>query len=446
MEARSPAKAGACRGAEVSGSVTSGFGFQVLWVYFVSTTADTGRKGLVVGQSRCSWFSRVTGVHRMGRAFAFACPEGGAKGLRPSLHPSRHRDPQRLSAAQRAGVVLEPAAAHRAQAPNVAMGTRETRPLQMSLARPSGLSDFEAQLQRNRPIRDAFSSPAVADAIAPPDTTYGCYLISLEGQLGALPAPGDVQDAVGQKFVYEELAEAYHSMRPAGGLGAPQGLGTPPPAAPEVLDVVMRWSISTHHREARVRVEEESGWQATHRPDEPAPRLVELGSGAAGAFVVDYLDPELWDSGARQLRFPVLAHWTFRTEGAADFQALMENLDVGCWESTRPARTRWGSSTPATRSSSGSPAGGSPPRRGIAARLPPGRSNEGRSLRRCSPPSRRCGWGRTAVGTCPRPRRSRSGGCWRCLMRRSSASWRAGARRASPSRRRVTGHLDPLVL
>jgi hypothetical protein len=249
------------------------------------------------------------------------------------------------------------------------------------------LADFEAELRRNEPIRDAFTSDAVAAAIAAPDgtcdhivvtqrvvdqtfpsrdelpllshvrqvslrdaenlgsdadgwmavlisnrlpqpnTTYGCYLISLEGQLEELPAPGDVQTGVGPRFVYEELAEAFHA-RVAETPVAPAGPGEGAAAAGEILDVVMD-SIASHHQEARVRVEEDSGWLVTRQPDAPAPRAAELGIRAPGVFVVDFLDVSIWDSDARKLRFPVLAHWTFHTEGAADFQQLMENLDVG---------------------------------------------------------------------------------------------------------------------
>lgn len=243
------------------------------------------------------------------------------------------------------------------------------------------LADFEAELRRNEPIRDAFTSDAVAAAIGAPDgtcdhivvtqrvvdqtfpsrdelpllshvrqvslrdaenlgsdpdgwmavlisnrlpqpnTTYGCYLISLEGQLEELPAPGDVQTEVGPRFVYEELAEAWHA-RVADTPVAPEA------ATPEVLDVVVD-SIATHHHEARVRAEEDSGWLVTRQPDAPAPRAAELGIRAPGVFIVDFLDVSIWDPDARKLRFPVLAHWTFHTEGAADFQQLMENLDVG---------------------------------------------------------------------------------------------------------------------
>jgi hypothetical protein len=251
------------------------------------------------------------------------------------------------------------------------------------------LSDFEVQLQRNRPIREAFTSEAVADTIAPeegtcdhivvtqhvvdqtfpardelpllshvrqvslldaenlgsdadgwmavlisnrlpqPNTTYGCYLISLEGQLGELPDPGDVQDDVGPRFVYEELAEMYHAAFKVGFPGGPETPGGPPPAAAEVLDTVME-SIATHHREGRVRAEEASGWHLSREPHvRTTPSAPEVGFRAVGTGIIDFLDVSIWDPGTRQLRFPVLASWTFHTEGAADFQALMESLDVG---------------------------------------------------------------------------------------------------------------------
>jgi len=246
------------------------------------------------------------------------------------------------------------------------------------------LADFEAELQRNQPIHDAFTSEAVADTIAPadgtcdhivvtqrvvdqtfpardelpllshvrqvslkdaenlgsdpdgwmavlisnrlpqPDTTYGCYLISLEGQLDELPEPGDVQGDVGPRFVYEELAEAYQVAISPGSSPGPGAVAD----VPDVLGTVFN-SIATHHQEARARVEQESGWTVTRDPEAPAPRVADVGLRAAGGFIVDFLDPDLWDLGARKLRFPVLAHWTFRTEGDADFQKLMENLDVG---------------------------------------------------------------------------------------------------------------------
>jgi hypothetical protein len=242
------------------------------------------------------------------------------------------------------------------------------------------LADFEAELHRNRPIREAFSSSAVADAIgAPadgtcdhivvtqqvvdqtfparaelpllshvrqvslldaenlgsdldgwmavlisnrlpqPNTTYGCYLISLEGQLGELPDPGEVQDEPGRRFVYDDLAEAYEISRRG---------GEPPDEVPEVFDDVLH-SISLHHVESRMRSDEASGWVLTNQPDTTPPGAAKLGSRVTGAFVVNFLDMKQWDDSARQLRFPVLAHWTFHTEGAADFEALMKALDVG---------------------------------------------------------------------------------------------------------------------
>lgn len=251
------------------------------------------------------------------------------------------------------------------------------------------LSDFEAELCRNRPIREAFSSPAIGDATAPadgtcdhivvtqrvvdqtfpsrdelpllthvrevslrdaenlgsdpdgwmavlisnrlpqPNTTYGCYLISLESQLHELPDPGEVQEEVGPRYVYGELAEAYHAARENGTSGQPAPRDRAPQgAADEVLDTVMS-SIAARNEEARVRVDEASEWLVTRSPDEPSPHAAELGFRAPSPFVVDFLDVGIWDRDSRKLRFPVLAHWTFRTEGAADFQALMENIDVG---------------------------------------------------------------------------------------------------------------------
>lgn len=251
------------------------------------------------------------------------------------------------------------------------------------------LSDFEGELCRNRPVREAFTSTAVADALGAPadgtcdhlvvtqrvadqtfpardelpllshvrqvslrdaenlgsdpdgwmavlisnrlpqaDTNYGCYLISIEGQLDELPEPGDLQDEVGPRFVYEQLAEAYQlevSNASFSGDAAPSADRS---AEADALGAVLH-SIESRHFEGRARLESESDWVLTHTPEATTPRAAELGLYFRESSVVDFLDVSIWDPGTRQLRFPVLANWSFRTEGAADFQQLMENLDVG---------------------------------------------------------------------------------------------------------------------
>lgn len=269
------------------------------------------------------------------------------------------------------------------------------------------IADYEGEFKRDQPIRDAFTSTTVADAIgAPaegtcdylettstvvgkvfpaavelpllthvrqvnledaenlkgdkdgwmavcisnrlpqPNTTYGAYLISLEGQLGELPEPGAVQTEVGNVYVYQQLAEELNDLR------------TKEVDARFVDDRSATREFSDEAQVAFAQINETHGATARSRSGASQWSVAEAGQNAGFAdvagnatgstyiksnsgsygnnvFHLNDIPMGFFDEVARTLRFPVLAHWSFSTEGEADFQNLLTNIDVGML-STQP--------------------------------------------------------------------------------------------------------------
>jgi hypothetical protein len=176
---------------------------------------------------------------------------------------------------------------------------------------------------------DGFMAVVISHRLPRPGQSYVAYLISLEGQLNALPDPAPSQDDVGPTLVYD--IEPSVVRRAMAGRGAYELGATAGP--PEVVEtsspgtVEGRW----HARSVRRGTTSISGKSS-------AVPIASMGT----AFVnhrADFAALEaavgrVFDPGSDLMRFPVLAHWAFTCEPeeagqGGDFQSLMTRLHVG---------------------------------------------------------------------------------------------------------------------
>lgn len=249
------------------------------------------------------------------------------------------------------------------------------------------LADFEAEFKRAQPIRDAFTTAAAADAVGAPsegtcdhivvtqdvvtkvfpaleelpllthirevnlldtdnagsdpdgwmsvvianrlpqeNTTYGAYLISLEGQFDELPDPGTAVTLLGNNTVYQELAAEVGAILSDRQTFRARRIDRSTTGMNRQAQLV----VAELDRQATfdsTGVSGTSGWAASSTVGGTRINRDQVSTGRF--FQYNSVDMDLIDPGSRKLRFPVLAHWTFTTEGAADFQALMTCIDVG---------------------------------------------------------------------------------------------------------------------
>ncbi|HEU5385084.1 MAG TPA: hypothetical protein VFV73_04215 [Streptosporangiaceae bacterium] len=203
----------------------------------------------------------------------------------------------------------------------------------LSHVRRVDLSDTELALGDD----DGWMAVVLANRLPQPGVRYQACLVSLEGQYDALPDPVPPVPGYSGTYVYAEQAVAYdtisasyaRSIDRSGGAGGPgvqaaghsaghsaaQALSTGAGAAPGArsLSPADGWSARTATGPAG----------AAARTGAVVTSTAQL-IGDMHVVPIGIIDP-----GARQLTFPVLAHWQFICTGAGDFQSLMQGLDVG---------------------------------------------------------------------------------------------------------------------
>lgn len=202
---------------------------------------------------------------------------------------------------------------------------------------------------------DGWMAVVIANRLPRQTRTYTCYLVSLEGQWDLLPEPGDVASEQRPTVVsvYEDVRTEIHdaAARPHDlelDLDDPKGQVV----ATLRAGLERQGSLEPLGRTSPQRFEaaETAGWNlggAVVDAEEATP------SGATAEAkriprTINFVSPLLFDPGDQgdvELRFPVLAHWSFDNEGGADFQALMSDLDVAML-GTPPSRPSPGESSP----------------------------------------------------------------------------------------------------
>ncbi len=174
---------------------------------------------------------------------------------------------------------------------------------------------------------DGWIAVVIANRLPRPNTSYGAYLISLEGRRSELPDPPAVQPVLGDRFVFDlsdsQLAAASYARNP--GLTMP--LGATRDATPG-------------GRAAATA----SAWTPSSTPTVSAITGPAQSSFGAGFFenAIDFQIVEGVD--VQTTRFPVLAHWNFECDAGGDFESLMGNLDIGLLGSVPVAAGEQGAS------------------------------------------------------------------------------------------------------
>ena len=179
---------------------------------------------------------------------------------------------------------------------------------------------------------DGFLSVVVCNRLPRPGRRYGAYLLSLEGQLDALPARGNAtpSDNVGGETVYA----ATQAQLQAASLSTLSG-------AAVQLTATAQPTFGT-----AAKIATASPWnQVSLAPPavEPAGAIpVASVNQAFLAHDVDFatLHAELGQPPPVLHRFPVLRHWSFTCAEGGDFQTLMAGLDVGLLGTRRGTRGR----------------------------------------------------------------------------------------------------------
>jgi hypothetical protein len=181
---------------------------------------------------------------------------------------------------------------------------------------------------------DGWLAVVLANRLPQPGKRYVACLINLEGQLDVLPVPKPqnwLDDVFDAQLVVQDLRvagqidpDAYVMGQvprlgaggfglAAGGLGAGGAAGAPAVSAPGARVSAAAWEAAPQ------RVEE----IAVSASAEEASRLVRDGMTAGWRIPIDAIAIE------PTYRFPVLQSWSFTCSEAGDFEALMQNLDVG---------------------------------------------------------------------------------------------------------------------
>ncbi len=203
--------------------------------------------------------------------------------------------------------------------------------------------------------RLAIAGPAGPDGAAAP-STYGAFLVSLEGHAGDLPTgPPPATSFSGQRVYDDATVEAAVSQAAALqrfplGTGYAYGASGPPssPAgaapAPGGSASFGTASASTTGRGSGATLPSTpaDAWSAG-----PAPRsqtAVAASAGAGLSLVTGptslagfSIAPEIMEPAATILEFTVLAHWSFTSQPGGDFRYLMQHLNVGMLGTAPPA-------------------------------------------------------------------------------------------------------------
>lgn len=188
---------------------------------------------------------------------------------------------------------------------------------------------------------DGFMSVVMANRLPQKGNAYGAYLISIEDRYDDLPNPdaNDFVDNVVKTSVYELAPEELLAASYSNGGGAnPVDLkGSGQPATDEAIagSQALGYVAAPTDTVGRVTSRRKSGW---HENDLQATRS---GAGTSGAVettptpafahttgVLHDMDWSIIAEDAVKVRFPVLAHWTFKCTDGLDFRELMARLDV----------------------------------------------------------------------------------------------------------------------
>lgn len=175
---------------------------------------------------------------------------------------------------------------------------------------------------------DGWLAVVLANRLPQPGKRYMACLINLEGQLDVLPVPQPqnwLDDVFNAQVVVQDLripgqmdADAY-VMGQVPRMG---GLGIAAPLAAGGASAVSASSARVN-AEAWAAAPQRVEQLAVSASAEEASRLVRDGMAAGWRIPIDAIAIE------PTYRFPVLAHWSFSCSDAGDFEALMQNLDVG---------------------------------------------------------------------------------------------------------------------
>jgi hypothetical protein len=204
---------------------------------------------------------------------------------------------------------------------------KEELPL-LAHVRNVDLSDTELALGDD----DGWLAVLLSNRLPQPGMRYRACLISVEGQYGVLPDAGPIEDTDAMAFehtsVYEDAATNVDTLSLTYGSlvdGAAGNVGMV-----NVGGGSQRRSAVSAARSRSVS----DGWSTAASNGTGAKAYAEIAShppmstsklvGAMHTVNMSVIAPN-----ATQYTFPVLAHWQFTCKGSRDFQALMQNLDVG---------------------------------------------------------------------------------------------------------------------
>ncbi|HEX8693639.1 MAG TPA: hypothetical protein VF746_14545 [Longimicrobium sp.] len=214
--------------------------------------------------------------------------------------------------------------------------TREELPL-LAHVRNVDLADTELALGDD----DGWLAVVLANRLPQPDARYGAYLISLEGQYEVLLERAETEPvparAFATAFVYADaprLADTFSYQAASFVDGSAAAVvAPPPPGAPPASESAGPAAGRPSFRASGAHTAADA-WSgaASHRlgaGPRGAERFAPPRSTAHLVGALHAVDLELFDPGARQYTFPVLAHWQFTCAGEGDFQSLMQGLDVG---------------------------------------------------------------------------------------------------------------------
>ncbi|MDH4344813.1 MAG: hypothetical protein OEW31_00600, partial [Thermoleophilia bacterium] len=175
------------------------------------------------------------------------------------------------------------------------------------------LSDTELSLGDD----DGWMAVVIANRLPQPGVRYRACLISLEGQLGLLPLGADAQAApdIQATYVYPKLGAALQKGQVEAALAlANKDL--------EISPQPRRPGRATGHTKKDAWSDAPATSPRSARP--AFTKYVKLPPLQLAGIELEQLHP------AEMIRvFPVLAHWTFTCSESGDFQARMQNLDVG---------------------------------------------------------------------------------------------------------------------
>ncbi|MEM9561520.1 MAG: hypothetical protein AAGA93_02815 [Actinomycetota bacterium] len=179
---------------------------------------------------------------------------------------------------------------------------------------------------------DGWVSVALSNRLPLPGLKYGAYLISLEGQLDVLPAPGAVADDVPLTFAYADLFASVDDVPRLvfAGREGPTRTTAPIDTLPDVGPADRRRFVVDGDGRVTTRLPESTAAAAT--------------IGISQGFVRHDVDFRAIEEAVDlppepKFRFPVLAYWNFEcSEVAGDFRGYMANLDVGLLGTATPPR------------------------------------------------------------------------------------------------------------